>query len=163
MGLSSWCYLERGWTVIGELFSCRSWGACCTAVLKSWGKSHGSSLMKSTTWEMQVCAEFTLQSTFWKLPLLMRWNQVQTKMKSNSWFAITRTQDMWDMKKSVFEVFLWEEPCSAWSFQSVVWCGRKPSFFFLITCITSSFPLPSPMPDSLLSGSATYTSRYGIC
>lgn len=61
--------------------------------------------------------------------------------------------------------FSWDDPCSAsaFSFQSVAWCGRKPSFFFLITCITSSCPLPSPMPDSLPSGSATYISRWGVC
>lgn len=36
--VSCGCYLERGWSVIGDGLSSRSWGACCTAVLRSWGK-----------------------------------------------------------------------------------------------------------------------------
>lgn len=49
------------------------------------------------------------------------------------------------------------------AFQSAVWCGRKPSFFFLIMCITFSCQQPSPMPDSLPSGFATYISRWDVC
>lgn len=45
------------------------------------------------------------------------------------------------------------------TFQSVAWCGRRPSFFFLTTCIMSSCQPPSPMPDNLLSGFVTYISR----
>lgn len=41
-----------------------------------------------------------------------------------------------------------------------MWCGRRPSFFFLTMCITSSCRPPSPMPDNLQSGFATYTSRW---
>lgn len=47
-------------------------------------------------------------------------------------------------------------------FQSVVWFGRRPSFFFLTMCTTFSSLLPFPMPDSLLSGSAIYISRYDV-
>lgn len=45
------------------------------------------------------------------------------------------------------------------SFKNVVWCGRRPSFCFLTMYIMSSCRPPSPTPDSLLSGFATYTSR----
>lgn len=48
------------------------------------------------------------------------------------------------------------------AFQSAAWCGRKPSFFFPIMCITFSCQPPSPMPDSLPSGFATCISRWDV-
>lgn len=84
----------------------------------------------------------------------------------NLWVLLNyRLKFQCNIKKKKSNPFSWDDSCSAsaCSFQSVAWCGRKPSFFFLITCITSSCPLPSPMPDSLPSGSATYISRWGVC
>ena len=40
-------------------FSSRSWGACCTEARKLWERWRGSFLMKSITWETQVCTETT--------------------------------------------------------------------------------------------------------
>lgn len=51
-----WSVLGFGLTVCTG-FSPRSWGACCIEGQRSWGKWHGSSLMKSIIWEMQVCRE----------------------------------------------------------------------------------------------------------
>lgn len=137
-------------------FSSRSWGACCTEAQKLWERWHGSSLMKSITWEMQVGTETRTDNpaeSFGGVDIdrILLWNCF------NEFKNLARQEFC---KKSV--MLSLTNRTAFREFQSVVLCGRRPSFFFLIMCITSSCQPPFPMPDSLLSGFAIFISRWGV-